>query len=1135
MKDDIHLEYHFEDYISKKIKYLCTDGSWRVSADDTGFDPKTALYIADFIEYLKTTAPEKLEKMRKNLGSNWLGELERNLVKSLEVNGTVLTLRNGFPMAGYATINCSGHFPDDPRLPKQKALYDANILRIMHQVHYQTAGEKSLDLVFFINGIPVATAEVKTEMTQTVQAAILEYQNDRKPIEPGTKRKNYLLMYKRGAVVHFAISEDEIWMCTKLEGDKPKFLPFNKGYDGHAGNPPRDINSDDYPTAYFWDDICQKDNWLKIFHNFIFEEVSKKEDATGRLKDHVTQLFPRYHQWDCVTKCIEDVKANGVGQKYLIEHSAGSGKTETITWISHELIRLMDKNGNKLFSSVIVVTDRLGLDTNIKKTIGQLKKTVGLIEMIGGDGDTRTNGAKSKALAQALKDKREIIVVTLQTFQFAMEAIASEPSLAGAKFAVLIDEAHSSQEGQYSGKMKAALKLASEKRKKTDGTADGVTDEEIINAYFEQEQGARVMPENVSFFAFTATPKAETKVIFGRPSDKIDEKTGKPIPESFHLYPMRQAIEEGYIIDVLLGYMPYKTAYKLKEDVVKDKVVDERTALRTIAEWENLHPTNVMEKAQFIVEHFVKNLSSMLDGKAKAMVVTASRAAVIRYKYAIDAYLKAHPEYDRNKVEEHLQFKVPGEPLVAFSGKISGSKCVMPEDGDIVTQFDYLKENPFAMIKTDYDYTEDNINNLGYQTIENAYDTNKYRILIVADKYQTGFNQPKLCAMYIDKKISNDIEIVQTYSRLNRTYAGKDRVFIIDFVNDPEIVAKAFKKYDKGARMEKAQRLEVVYEIKKQLDEANIYSYDEFQTYKKARYHAIVTMDEDKKESYRKDIYKSVSLPADRWKDELKKQQNAYTVWSSCKEKAELTKNSEDAKYAQMKLDEVQGKIDALINFRKKLKRYVSTYDYISQIIDLGDPDLEVFRGFAKILGHRIAGTSLDEIDVKNLVLSDYRINPLDTVELGEEDSVLHPRGAGGKGKVSKKESLKVIISKLNEIWGPDVSAEKGARTINAIADIVDADDIARTQIRNSTNSKEAVIADGRLETIIRMAAVSLKNNEFSDLADRIITDPQAWEAVAELVFDLIDSRKRLDIPDIKGEDKTFPRGSNTVYSSKGG
>ena len=345
MYDTIHLETNFEQYITKKLAMLEGAG-WRVSDNDTGFDPNTALVLSDFIEYVSATAPEKVEKMQKAFGANWENHLKLQLVKSLETRGTVLTLRDGFAMAGYQTIICSGHYPDDPRLPKLKGFYDKNILRVMRQVHYQTAGNKSLDLVFFVNGIPVATAEVKTELTQSVADAILEYQTERRPIEPGTNRKNYLLMYKRGAVVHFAISEDEIWMCTDLSPKKPKFLPFNKGTeDGHAGNPPMQEGDTDYPTGYFWNDICRKDNWLRIFHNFVFEEVSKKEDITGRIKEQRTQIFPRFHQWDVVTKCIEDVKKLGVGQRYLIEHSAGSGKTETITWIAHELIRLMEDNG----------------------------------------------------------------------------------------------------------------------------------------------------------------------------------------------------------------------------------------------------------------------------------------------------------------------------------------------------------------------------------------------------------------------------------------------------------------------------------------------------------------------------------------------------------------------------------------------------------------------------------------------------------------------------------------------------------------------------------------------------------------------------------------------------------------------
>lgn len=1114
MKDNIHLECVFEKYISKKLSELSEHDGWVVSKNDEGFDPNTALYMPDFVAYLTATVPEKVQTMQEKMKSNWESNLRMALVKSLEVNGTILTLRDGFAMAGYQTITCSGHFPDDPRLPKQKDFYDNNILRVMHQVHYQTAGNKSLDLVFFINGIPVATAEIKTELTQTVQDAITEYQTERKPIESGTNRKNYLLMYKRGAVVHFAISEDEIWMCTNLEPEKPRFLPFNKGNNGHAGNPPMKSDAEEYPTGYFWNEICRKDNWLRIFHNFVFEEEEQKEDATGRMRTKKVQIFPRFHQWDCVTRCMDDVNRNGVGQKYLIEHSAGSGKTETITWVAHELIRIKDDDGNKMFSSVIVVTDRVGLDTNIKNTIKQLKKTVGLIEMIGGDGTKKLSKAKSEQLSKALEDRCEIIVVTLQTFPYALEKIAELDCLRGANFAVIIDEAHSSQTGSFSGKMKTALKVVS-KKKKIAYDEDTATDEDLIAAYFQEMQDNKQMPDNVSFFAFTATPKTETKVIFGRPGDRTDPKTGEALPESFHLYPMRQAIEEGYIIDVLKGYMPYKTAYKLKEDVVKDRLVDERAALRTIAHWQSLHPTNVMSKAEIIVEHFVKNVASMLEGQAKAMIVTSSRASVVRYKYAIDAYLHTHPEYDRDKLEAHLQFKVPGEPLVAFSDKVNGEKAIMTEDEDIVSEFDYLKENPFAAIRRDYDYTEDNMNQLGYQTIENAFDTTQYRMLIVANKFQTGFNQPKLCAMYIDKKISNDIDIVQTYSRLNRTHAGKDRVFILDFVNDPETIVRAFKKYDNGAEMQSAQNLNIIYDIKNALDAADVYTYNEFQNYKNVRYKSVMEAT-DSKDAYRSKMYKTVADPATRWNDAVKGTQTAYANWKNVLDVAVLQGDKETEKQAKQRLDETGKKLDTLMNFRKNLRKYCTAYNYIAQIVDLGDPDLEVFYGFAKLLGHKIQGTPLDEIDVSNLVLSDYRVNMAKSVDPGSVDGAdLKPMRAGGNGKSSKKESLKVIIAKINEVFGSDVSPVTGARAINAIADYVAADDVSRIQIRNSTNSKEAIIDDGRMENIIKLAAVSLKNNDFAKLADKILVDPQAWKPLADVIFDLIDKNKRLDLPEL--------------------
>ena len=1107
-QDNLHQESPFERYISKKIAELAASGQgWRVSQNDDGFDATSALYMPDFIEYVDSIFPDKIKKMQDNWKGNWENNLRLALVKALEVDGTVSVLRNGFQMAGYNTIICSGHVPNDPRLPKQKVYYDNNILRVMHQVHYQTAGNKSLDLVFFINGIPVATAEIKTELTQTVYDAIEEYQQERKPIEPGTNRKNYLLFYKRGAVVHFAISESEIWMCTNLTPDKPKFLPFNEGNDGHAGNPPMQPGDADYPTGYFWNKICQKENWIRIFHNFIYEEVKKKEDATGRMREVKTQIFPRFHQWNCVNKVLKDIDENGAGMKYLIEHSAGSGKTSTISWIAHELVRRMNPDGTRLFSSVIIVTNRVSLDSNIRGTIKQLNKVIGQIATIGFDESGKRSGsAKSKELATAIREQREIIVVTLQTFPFALDEIAKAKDLAGSKFAVLIDEAHGAADGVYNNEMNAALKLAAkEKREEADANyadVSDVTGEDLIDKYFLEKQESRTLPDNVSYFAFTATPKAETMTIFGRPGPELDKK-GNPKPISFDKYSMRQAIEEGYIIDVLSGYMPYQTAYRLKEDIVKDQVVDQRKALKTIAQWQTLHATNVTQKAEFIVEHFVKNVATLLDNQAKAMIVTPFRSSVIRYKAAIDAYLKKHPEYDKNKVPEHLRFKVPGEPLVAFSGKILGSKCQMPGDAE-------LEDNPFSVIDSEIEYTEDSINELGYQSIESAFDMRDRRMLIVANKFQTGFDQPKLCAMYIDKKISNDIEIVQTYSRVNRNYAGKDKVFIVDFVNDPETVTRAFRKYDNGAQMEKAQSLDIIYDIKKALDNAGIYTVKDFDDFKKVRYQYLAKIG-SQKDSDRKTLYRAVSAPAERWINLNKAQNNALQTWRSILDEATAKKDAEGVKQANAKIEEYQEEVDKLADFRKKLKRFCGAYDYISQVIFLEDPDLEVFYAFAKLLYHRTAGTSVDEIDVNNLVLTDYRINELDVVRSGDEATLL-PMGAGGKGKSQKKKSLKEIITKINSIWGEEVSAVTGAQAINAIADKVAADEISRIQIQNSTNSKEAVIADGRLESSVLQAALSLINNDFKDLAEKVMNDPQALTPMTEIVYDLILKRKHLDI-----------------------
>ena len=690
--------------------------------------------------------------------------------------------------------------------------------------------------------------------------------------------------------------------------------------------------------------------------------------------------------------------------------------------------------------------------------------------------------------------------------------IATDPTLAGRDFAVIIDEAHSAQEGSSAAALKSALNMASDKLKLAVARNlhdSDATDEDMMAEYFTRIQAANAMPSNVSFFAFTATPKAETMTLFGRPTGRVDDN-GRDIPGSFHRYPMRQAIEEGYIIDPLSGYMPYKTAYRLAEEYTPDRLVDERGARRAIARWKSLHATNVMEKTALIIEHFMHNVAPLLNGESKAMIITSGRPAVVRYKYAFDAYLKAHPEYDRNRIEPHLQFKVPGEPLVAFSDKVNGSKCVLPDD-------EYLKDNPFAAIDTEYDYTESNMNNLGYQSVENAFDTPQYRLMIVANKFQTGFDQPKLCALYIDKPIANDIEIVQTYSRINRIHAGKDHVFILDFVNDPDTVVNAFRKYDAGAHMSEAQDPDVVYAIKKQLDQSDIYTMDDFDQYRKAQYRAVAeAADGEGKDSYRKRLYNAVALPADRWMSRYRAHTTAYVTWADMLEQSQRDGDADTAMQAKRRMQEEQEERDKLITFRRLLKRYCSAYMFVSQIIDLGEPDLEVFNGFAKLLSHRLADTGLDQIDVKGLVLSDYRIDRLRRDDKNRERE-LRPMGVGaGRAAASRRQSLKRIVEKLNETWGDEVNVVAAARAVNFIIDYVDMDQITHTRITNSTNSKESLVNDGRMKSQIKMALVSMVNNETGDLAARIMNDPQAIDSLADQIYDQIAKGSRYSIPDIQ-------------------
>ena len=533
LNDTAHHERHLEAYI---VRQLAARG-WLVG-DTSGYEQNSALFPEDLVEWVKTTQPKKWEKLVAGNGDKATATLMDRLAQALEKDGTVDVLRKGFKIAGAGEILLSESQPEDERDSTAWERYKANQLRVVPQLMYRPGHKLAIDLVFFINGLPVATVEVKTDFTQSAAAAVEQYKNDRVPVDPITRRKEPLLSFRRGAVVHFAASDSDIRMTTKLAGVDTFFLPFNLGRDGHAGNPLREDG--EYPVAYFWEQVCQPDNWLRIFHSFVYTEKKDEVDLQGNHTRKETLIFPRFHQWDAVNRMIADARANGPGMPYLCEHSAGSGKTSTIAWTAHDLIRLRTPEGASLFHSIIVVTDRTVLDKQLQDAVQQIDHQRDLIAAIG---DKDSGESKSKELAKALERQTPIIVVTIQTFPYAMEQILTNGKLKDRSFAVIIDEAHTSQTGTAASKLQATLAL------RDANEMAGLSVEELL----EKIQASRVRPKNVGYFAFTATPKHATLMLFGRPADSSKSASKDNLPASFHKYPMRQAIEEGFILDVLQG------------------------------------------------------------------------------------------------------------------------------------------------------------------------------------------------------------------------------------------------------------------------------------------------------------------------------------------------------------------------------------------------------------------------------------------------------------------------------------------------------------------------------------------------------------------------------------------------------
>ncbi|PPD28242.1 MAG: restriction endonuclease [Methylomonas sp.] len=1051
-----HHEIHLETYIVNKL----VENGW-VEGHASHYDPVRALYPDDVLSWIKISQPQTWEKLsRLNGGDADKAVLERlDKALSAKTGGTMKVLRQGFELAGAGHIAMSQPAAEDQRNYKAVELYRANILRVVRQLKYCPTREWAIDLVFFINGIPVATVELKTDFTQAIEDAIWQYKRDRLPQDPQSKRKEPLLTFKRGAVVHFAMSDSEIAMCTELKGDKSVFLPFNKGNAGHAGNPAR--SDGEYPVAYFWEEICQRDAWLRIFHSFVYVETKDKVDKLGMPYKAETLIFPRYHQFEAVNAMIADAKALGPGQQYLCEHSAGSGKTSTIAWTAHDLIKLRYPDGKAYFNSVIIVTDRTVLDAQLQDAVKQLDHQFGVIETIAAN--QRGGKSKSNRLAEALQQGVPIIVVTIQTFPFAMEAIITEQSLKDRHFAVIIDEAHTSQTGSTAQGLRAALALDSKDK------LEDMNIEKVLLAM----QKSRVLPANVSHFAFTATPKHSTFTLFGRPENPDLPVSDDNKPMSFHRYTQRQAIEEGFILDVLENYTPYLQAVRLGDQSVNDKRVDKKFARRALARWKSLHPTIVSQKAEFIIEHFVKNIAGLLNGEAKAMVVTSGRPQAVKYKLAFDKYIQ------QNRLE-HIK------ALVAFSGKVDGKALGDDlESGEL--GIDYAKE-----------YSEYNLNPGAGADLRHEFERSEYRVMIVANKFQTGFNQPKLVAMYLDKKVSG-VEAVQTLSRLNRTYPGKDETYVIDFVNEPQTILDAFKHYDDGAELEAVQDINVIYDMQDILDDAGIYVAGDLEAFKMARGKALPGKETD--ETLHRKLYSATQRPTDIFNSQVKMLSDAIESWDAAIDKAIAAADEKAQAYAEAQRSEFAKQRERLMRFKTDLARFVRTYNYVAQLVELADADLENFAAFAKLFSKRLKGVSPEQIDLSGLLLSHFGMRLVKDIKDEGAKYTLKPITANeAEPSDREKEFISQIIARMNDLFG-DISDDIGQRHFTAqIVDIAMQNHRVAEQVEH--NTKEQAL-QGDLPEVVKAATVNAMKSH-NDLARVILKDPQNMDLFFSLVYDIM-------------------------------
>ena len=915
-----HSEAAFETVIEA---HLLQNGYVPVAGD--GFDRERAIFPDAVLAFIRETQPSEWGKLESLHGDKTGGQILGDLCKWMDTYGALATLRHGFKCYG-RTLHAAYFKAAHELNPELEARYAANRLGLTRQLHFSPRSEKSLDVTLSLNGVPVATLELKNPLTdQRVEDARRQYKQDRDPREP-------IFEFKRRTLVHFAVDTESVLMTTRLAGTATRFLPFNKGCAGAAGNPP-DPKGRTYRTAYLWEEVLQRDSLLDLLARFIHLQVDEKRDDRGRKVKTESMIFPRYHQLEAVRMLVDAARSDGVGHNYLVEHSAGSGKSNTIGWLTHRLSSLHDAANARVFDSVIVVTDRVVLDQQLQDTIYQFEHTLGVVQRID---------ERSRQLAEALENAVPVIITTLQKFPFVSRQLlkmaeergaTGTGTLATRRCAVIVDEAHSSQGGETATDLKEVLggeklREAARKRAAEEGRKD---QEELFRSMAKRGKQA-----NLSFFAFTATPKHKTLAVFG--SD------GRPA----HRYTMRQAIEEEFILDVLQHYTTYGTYYRLLKACEDDPHVERRRAAQALARFMRLHPHNIAQKTEVMVEHFEAVTRHKIGGRAKAMVVTGSRLEAVRYKQSFDRYIQAKGYAIKS--------------LVAFSGTVEDDKLAG------VT------------------YTEPGMNHgISEKELPEKFATQEYQVLLVAEKYQTGFDQPLLHTMFVDKRLAG-IQAVQTLSRLNRIHPLKEDTFVLDFVNDREEIREAFKTYYEGAEMGEEVDPARMYEIKGELDASGIYLDEEVE-----RFSAVYFTPKRRQSASDHRTMNAALDPA----------VSRFTV-----------RREDDEEAAE--------------DWRGKVQAFLNLYGFLSQVIPYQDSDLErlyVFlRHLATKLPRRKSGPAYRFDD--EVRLEYYRLQKISDGSIGLHDGEARPLDGPtevGSGLVRPQPvPLSQLIDIVNERFGTD-------------------------------------------------------------------------------------------------------------------